>query len=227
MSGLRRRCFLVLILVFFCLPSLSYGFDLAQVSSRIQQIYEDMSSMQASFEQTSSLQGMRHRQEYGKGTLIIQKPDKLRWDYVEPEYKVLVSDGIDISFYVRADKQIFISPAKDYLQEDLTYRFFTGKADLRSDFLTIKGEAEMEEKGTYCLKLTPKKISGQVAHLYIWVDTDTMHLVRLQLVDQLNTVTDFRFTDIIMDKKYPESVFEFTAPSGTEIILPGGEIVIQ
>ncbi len=211
----------------FCIPSLACGFDLQQVSRKVQQTYESMTSMQASFEQTSSLQGMRHRQEYGKGTLIIQKPAQLRWDYVEPEYKVLVSDGIDISFYVRADNQIFISPAKDYLQEDLTYRFFTGKADLRTDFTTIKGEAEMEEKGTYCLKLTPQKTSGQVAYLYIWVDADTLHLVRLQLVDKLNTITEFRFTDIIMDKKYPESVFEFMAPKGTEIILPGGETVIQ
>lgn len=223
----KQRIFCLLMLGMLCFPALSLGFDLDQVRDRVQQTYETMQSMQAQFEQTSMVQGMRHRQQYGKGTLIIQKPAQLRWDYVEPDYKVLVSDGVDISFYVRADNQVFISPASDYLQEDLTYRFFTGKADIRSDFIAVEGEEALRQDGTYCLKLTPKKTSGQVAFLYIWVDVTSFQLVRLQLVDHLNTITDFRFSNIILDKTYPESVFIFSPPKGTEMILPDGGTVIQ
>ena len=128
-----RRCILFM-LIMLCLPMVSHGFDITRVSEQVQQTYDGMTSMQARFAQTSSVQGMGHRQEYGKGTVIIQKPGQLRWDYVEPGYKVLVSDGVDISFYVRADRQMFISPASDYLKEDLTYRFFTGQAKILADF---------------------------------------------------------------------------------------------
>ncbi len=224
---MKRLIFPLVFMIGLCLPLMATGFEIESVSTEIQKTYDAMTSMQARFEQTSSVQGMRHRQEYGKGTLIIQKPAQLRWDYVEPDYKVLVSDGIDIFFYVRNDNQMFVSPASDYLQEDLTYRFFTGQAKIMDDFTVEKADESKHMDGTYCLKLTPKKTSGQVAHLFLWVDIDLFQLQRLQLVDYLNTVTDFKFYDIVMNKKYDESIFVFSPPKGTEIILPNGSTVTQ
>ena len=223
----RSVVFCILVITGFAQPVLSSDFDLNHVSEQVQKTYNAMTSMQADFEQTSTVQGMSHRREYGRGTLIIQKPGQLRWDYVEPAYKVLVSDGVDISFYIRDDQQMFVSPASSYLQEDLTYRFFTGQAKIMEDFLVEKGDKTFHEDGTYCLKLTPKKTSGQVVYLYLWVDIEKFQLNHLQLVDQLNTQTDFRFKNMVMNKKYNGSIFEFSPPEGTEIILPDGRSVIQ
>ncbi len=221
-----RRLILLLLLT-TCPVTMAYGFDVEQVSRAVQQTYDSMQSMQAQFEQTSAVQGMEHRGEYAKGTVIIQKPGQLRWDYVQPQYKVLVSDGVDISFYVRADNQMFISPAGDYLQEDITYRFFTGGANILIDFKVEEAEGSLQQERQYCLKLTPKVESGQVNHLYLWVDQESYQLQHIQLVDQLNTLIDFRFSDIVMNKVYPDSIFVFSPPKGTELILPEGVTIIQ
>ena len=101
------------------------------------------------------------------------------------------------------------------------------ESKINEDFTVETGEDKKQEDGTFCLKLTPKKASGQVAYLYLWVDTESFELTHLQLVDYLNTVTDFRFTNIVMNKEYAESIFVFSPPKGTEIILPDGVTVIQ
>lgn len=223
---MMRRLILILLLTTFPV-TMAHAFDVEQVGRAVQHTYDSMQSMQAQFEQTSAVQGMEHRGAYAKGTVIIQKPAQIRWDYVQPQYKVLVSDGVDISFYVRDDNQMFISPASDYLKEDITYRFFTGRADILVDFTVAEAEAALQQEGQYCLKLTPKVESGQVSYLYLWVDQQSYQLHHIQLVDQLNTRTDFRFSDIVMNKVYPDSIFVFSPPKGTEIILPQGATVIQ
>jgi outer membrane lipoprotein carrier protein len=219
-------------IIFICMTitvpvTLAHGFDVDMVSREVQKTYDSMQSMQAQFEQKSTVQGMEHRGEYGKGTVIIQKPGQLRWDYEQPHYKVLVSDGLDISFYVREDKQMFVSPASDYLKEDITYRFFTGQVNILVDFKVAEADATLQQEQHYCLKLIPQRESGQVKHLYIWVDRKSYQLQRIQLVDHINTRTDFRFSEIVMNKVYPDSVFVFSPPKGTEIILPEGASVIQ
>lgn len=222
---IRRISFVFLLIT---LPvTMAHGFDVAQVSRAVQQTYDSMQSMQAQFEQTSAVQGMEHRGEYAKGTVIIQKPAQIRWDYVQPQYKVLVSDGVDISFYVRDDNQMFISPASDYLQEDITYRFFTGGANILIDFKVEEAEGSLQQEGQYCLKLTPQRESGQVNHLYLWVDQESYQLQHIQLVDHLNTRIDFRFSEIVMNKVYPDSIFVFSPPKGTELILPEGVTIRQ
>ncbi len=222
MSCILRWPFFMLSLLALFFPLTTYGFELQQVTEQVQKNYDSMISMQAEFEQATSVQGMPHRKKYEKGTIIIQKPGLLRWDYIEPEYKVFVSDGIEFSMYVRADNQMFISEASDYLKEDYTYRLFTGKAKLHLDFLIENGEADVQEEGLYCLKLTPKKENGHIASLYLFVDTEKFQLQRLRLVSSVGGITDFRFSNIVMNKKYPETVFEFSPPRCTEILWPGG-----
>ena len=45
-----------------------------------------------------------------RGTLQVKKPGRMRWEYVEPEHKLFVSDGRKIYSYLPADKQVIVSP---------------------------------------------------------------------------------------------------------------------
>ena len=70
----------------------------------------------------------------GSGSMIFLKPGHMRWDYIAPDHQVLISDGESITMYFEKSNQMIISNARDYLQSDVTYSFFSGTGDILKDF---------------------------------------------------------------------------------------------
>ncbi len=196
-----------------------YGFDAPAIASKVQQKYDTITSIEAKFQQLTTLNGLNGRAQEGSGVVVIQKPGQLRWNYEKPHRQVLICDGDEVSFYLAREKQLIVSKATAYLAEDLTYAFFTGRGNLLTDFLIEVAPGDMIETGSYCLKLMPKKSHAQVHHLFLWVDEDSFDLRRIRLVDHLESVTDITFTDMVFNKKFADSFFLFVPPEGTEIIL--------
>lgn len=189
-----------------------------EIAAAMQAKYEKISSFQADFLQTSTVGGMRHRSRKGSGTMVIQKPSLLRWDYGTPEVQVLVCDGEEFSLYYASEKQMVVSPARDYLREDVTYNFFSGEGNLTRDFeVSPLAEGELE-KGSLAVTLTPKKQHPQVARMQVWVNADTFLVNRLRIEDHLGSVTDLSFFNQVTDEPHPKDYFHFTPPEGTEVI---------
>jgi outer membrane lipoprotein carrier protein len=196
-----------------------YGFDAQSVASKVQEKYDTMTSIEANFQQSTSMSGLTSRAQNASGVVVIQKPGRLRWDYKKPHRQVLVCDNDEVSFYLERENQLIVSKASAYLAEDLTYAFFTGKGNLLTDFLLENAPENMARPGSYCLRLTPKKSHAQIHHLFLWVDEKSYDLQRIRLVDHLQSVTDISFTNMVFDKKFDDSLFLFAPPKGTEIIL--------
>src|SRR5215471_774200 len=71
--------------------------------------YHGVNTLRADFTQTYT-SGGRTRVE--SGTVSLAKGGRMRWDYREPEAKLFVSDGKELSLYVPAEKQVSRSAAK-------------------------------------------------------------------------------------------------------------------
>ena len=189
------------------------------VASEIQKAYEKTVMFRASFTQSSSLSGMRHRERKGSGTVVIKKPGLMRWDYITPSQQVLINDGEKFSLYFAAENQLIITSAREYLKEDLTYAFFTGSGNIHRDFEVKSAPGIMQKKNLYCIKLVPKKQHAQVESLYVWVDKSTFFIAQLQMHDYLGTVTDLVLQDIEVNITVSDDIFTFTPPEDTEIII--------
>jgi outer membrane lipoprotein carrier protein len=217
-----KRYFFVALFVGFCLlhPAAGQGSALSPVdiARRIQETYEKTTSFKADFLQTSSVSDMERRQRRGSGTMVMQKPGLLRWDYVSPDKQVLVSDGKMFSLYFAAENQMIVTPAKEYLQEDITYNFFSGKGNLLQDFEVSALPEEMQKQGSLALRLIPRKTYAQVASLNVWVDEGTFLINRLEIFDHLGGVTNLTLFNIKVNSPVPVEFFQFTPPAGTEII---------
>ena len=50
--------------------------------------------------------GVLKQQATERGTLLVKKPGKMRWEYTAPEKKLFVSDGHKIYSYIPQDKQV-------------------------------------------------------------------------------------------------------------------------
>lgn len=190
-----------------------------EIAQKIQATYAKTQTLRADFKQTTSSR-MSGRERLGSGSVVLAKPGLMRWDYREPDQQVLVCDGQKISMYFSKEHQMMITPAKDYLENDVTYAFFTGKGDIKRDFVVAGPEEEdiVEPKQTYELKLTPKQNHPQIDFINLWVDRGTFLLKRLKVTDKFGTVTDLVFTHVVTNQEVPGTLFHFTPPKGTEII---------
>lgn len=189
----------------------------AEIAQRLQAAYDRTTSYSARFEQRTTVP-MSNRTRKGSGTVVFQKPYKMRWDYQKPEVQVLVSDGKKVSLYMAASRQLMVRTMDEYLQSDVTYAFFSGRGNLVKDFIVAAAAPEKQQPGLYAIKLTPKTTHPQVDFLYIWVDPKQYFITRLEVVDQFGSVTTLSFSAIEINPAVAAATFHFTPPPGTEIL---------
>lgn len=219
----RRRLILLILSIlspaFFIQSTLAADLTPQAIAQKIQKTYAATKTLRADFTQSTSSR-MSNRERLGAGTMVLAKPGLMRWDYSAPNQQVFVCDGKTISMYFSKEKQMMVTPAKDYLESDVTYSFFTGTGDIERDFIVAGPEEEdlVDTKAAYQLKLTPKKNHPQIDFINLWVDRKTFLMDRLKVTDKFGTVTDLVFSKVTTNKEAPASLFLFTPPKGTEII---------
>ncbi|MCF6290281.1 MAG: outer membrane lipoprotein carrier protein LolA [Desulfobacterales bacterium] len=197
--------------------------DAESVARHIQKNYETAQGMSADFTQVTTLK-LSRRQRQGSGRVILRKPGLMRWDYFSPDRQVLISNGTTLTMYFEKSHQLITSPAREYLQSDVIYGFFTGSGDILRDFIVSFADgARFARDTTYLLKLIPRQPQPQVAQLYLWVDAPDFLIQRIRIIDHFNTVTDISFSNISMhtvgdDQGIDPGLFKFSPPPDTEII---------
>ena len=230
--SILSRIFPFLLLVVFLVVTVRAESDPVEypedIASRLQQRYDTMRSLTFNFHQ--DIRGeMTGRPRQGSGQAIFLKNNgkaRMRWDYLNPDRQVLLSDGITFSMYFAGLKQLIISPAEK-LDSDLTYSFFSGKGVLQRDFYIRPADEEYkadDESGLKVIKIIPKSQQSQVQDIHLYVAADSL-IRRIMIRDHFSTITVLNLSDIEVDKvttgKSPEQVeaiFAFIPPEGTEII---------
>jgi outer membrane lipoprotein carrier protein len=194
------------------------------IAEKLQATYVEAKTLSADFKQTTALQ-LSSRVKHGSGSMVFLKPGHMRWDYMEPDIQVLVSDGKTMSMYFEKSKQMIITDAKELLQSDVTYSFFAGKGDINKDFEVLEsGLPSSNTDESHLIKLVPRRSHSQVAYMHAWISKQSFLINRLQIVDHFDTVTDLHFSNILINgDKYNKrpidnDLFSFLPPAGTEII---------
>jgi outer membrane lipoprotein carrier protein len=231
MTLLRSFSMLILPLMFLCgMPHTgstteNEPYTPLEIAEHLQSTYEGSTGLTARFRQVTTMQ-FTQRQKEGSGTVTYLKPGLMRWDYVAPDRQVLISDGEKISMYFAKTRQMIVTSAKEYLQSDVTYSFFSGTGNITKDFTVSKAEDMADDDGSgYVIKLVPKRTHPHISRLYVWVDAATWLITRIRIIDHFDTTTDLFFDDVHLvhaDKKtgpaIDKKMFLFIPPAGTEII---------
>jgi outer membrane lipoprotein carrier protein len=221
-----KKCGSILLLGTFLLaPKLTKAqeVDPLEVARKLQDTYEKALTLVADFNQTTTMK-FSSRIRQGSGTMVFRKPGRMRWDYLTPDYQVLISDGETISMYFEKSQQMIITNAKDYLQSDVTYSFFAGTGNILEDFDVSQSDIYPEPDDLFLIKMTPKSVHPQVSALYLWIAHDTFLITHMQIIDHFDTVTDLFFdnikinTDHYGNSEITDDLFLFSPPEGTEII---------
>ena len=186
--------------------------DAAAALRAIVDAYKAKPAFQATFVQSYAPSGFPDATPE-TGTLTIQAPSSLRFDYDGPEGKVYTFDGNAARQYVAADRQIVLKTLTAAETSRLPLLFLQPAADLLARF---EASAKAGPNGLVDLTLTPRG-EGDLKSVSA-LATTAGEVKRLVVLDGEGNRTTFTFTNLAPRKRRPASDFALVPPKGTRVV---------
>lgn len=192
--------------------------SLADVIRKIQAAYENTTDWKAEFQQVTRIEGF-DTPITSRGKLYIKKPDKLRWDYSEPNRDQIMVNEQKIWIYTPEQNQVIVSPFKEISDSQLPLHLLSGVGRLDQDF-TVQwaAPAQPQPKGAPALTLIPKDPRTGLTKLLIEVDPESYFITRLTLFEANGNESRFRFAQIRNNIGLKDRFFIFTPPKGVVVV---------
>lgn len=147
-----------------------------------------------------------------RGTLYLERPGHLRWDYTDPESKIAIVIGDRTWLYLAEDRQLVRGHLD--LDEGLLPSILAGGARLADLF-----EARAEEgRGESRVTLVPRRTAGAVERIVLTCDGRSGEIRAAEILDAAGTRTAFRFSKWRRNGTLPPGLFAFEPPAGTEVV---------
>jgi outer membrane lipoprotein carrier protein len=154
-----------------------------------------------------------------RGTMAIKKPGKMRWIYTAPEKKTFVSDGVKIYSYIPQDRQVIVSSVPTGEEATTAVMFLAGEGNIARDFTAAY--AEGGPRGTWALKLVPRKAERDYDTLVLALDPGTLQIKALTTTDRQGGESTFTFTNLKENRGLSDKDFSFRIPRGVDVITDG------
>jgi outer membrane lipoprotein carrier protein len=158
----------------------------------------------------------RTREE--RGTLLVKKPGKMRWNYKSPDEKVFVSDGVRLTQYFPQDNRAIVGPVPD--NDEAAVLFLAGRGSLTRDF-TVSFAPGPGSADTWTLRLEPKRQQPEYDWLEISARRDTFGLQSLTVAEKQGSRSTFRFSNFKENPGLADKEFVFSIPRGAEVTNAG------
>lgn len=185
-----------------------------------------VAGLQAWLDGTSTLD-MRFRQSLVSGALgttatesgrlYLERPGKLRWDYLDPEKKIALLLGDRTALYLEEDRQLIRGRLSG--EHGLFPRLLAGRDRIDDLFLAILvATPSTGGRGAYRLRLIPKGAHGAMAEATLTLRPPEFSLDGAELLDETGNRTTYAFSDMRRNRGLPEGLFAFEPPPGTEVV---------
>lgn len=187
--------------------------DAICVVQQLQAIYQNASSMTASFKQAYTY-SVYQRTQLSSGQLFLKKPGRMRWDYNTPQKKVFVSNGDTLWVYEPEKNQAYKKSLKDS-ELPIAISFLMGKGNLLNEFTATIASANREKIN---IVLKPLKSSRSYKELRLVVKRTSFMVEQTTILDPANNTNTVTFSNLVLNAELPASGFEFTPPKGVNIL---------
>ena len=189
----------------------------SELAQALQRKIDGVQDFSADFVHTYQ-SGVLKKQLSERGTVLIKKPGKMRWEYTSPEKKLFVSDGAKIYFYIPADKQVVVSSVPPNAEVTTPALFLAGKGRLTSEFTPAFVDLPAAlPAGSRALKLVPKSKQPEYDWLILAVDPATLAIRGLVTIDAQGGTSTFAFTNLKQNVGLADNRFTFKIPRGVDV----------
>ncbi len=186
--------------------------SLPEPAVRVQAWLDSWQSLTGAFQQVLSSPTLPSDQ-VESGTFAVVRPDRMRWDYREPERKLALTDGVWTWLYVPADRQV-IRGRLDRLREDSAVSLLLSGSLRLHEAFTVEA-AGMGPDGIR-LALRPRQESEAIARVDLRA-TAAGEVLEFTVVDPSGNRVTWRFQDLRLDPRVDPGRFRFQVPPGVEI----------
>jgi len=192
----------------------------AELAQALQRKYESIRDFSTDFVHVYQ-GGVLKKQITERGRLLVKKPGKMRWEYMSPEEKLFVSDGVKVYSYIPQDKQVIVSSVPRDDQATTPALFLAGKGNIARDYTPSFGQVPAGfPPGTRALKLVPK--SRLTEYDWLLVVVDPMLAIRLlTTADAQGGQSTFSFANMKENLGTSDNAFTFTIPRGVDVVSEG------
>lgn len=151
------------------------------------------------------------------GELVIERPGRMRWDYLDPERKVAIVDGERTWLYLEEDEQLILGRLEE--QGELLPRLLAGEGRIAQEF-----EAEVLEVprrpggGAYQVQLVPRGGDEAFERVVLALRPPRFAIEVVEVLDAAGNRVFYRFFDLRRNRGLPDGLFRFVPPEGTTVL---------
>lgn len=195
--------------------------DARTIAARVQSFYDQTRDVSADFYQTY-VNKLYKRTDRSQGKVVFRKPGMMRWDYAQPNGKIIVSDGKRLVMYEPGDD----GDKGQYAEQEVS------QAQLPQAMSFLMGSGRLEESFTFrlldaakegypngdVLELKPKQPTPHYVRILFYVERDPRlrGLVRrILIIDESGNRNRFDFSAIKFNGGVGEEPFRWAPPAGS------------
>ncbi len=146
------------------------------------------------------------------GIVWMQRPGRFRWDYAAPEAQQIVGDGARVWLYDIALEQVTVRDQAQALGHAPAV-LLAGGGDLEQNY---KVEDLGAQGRLHWVNLIPRQEDGGFTEVRIGFEDQYLRV--MELLDTFAQRTRITFVDLQENAPIDDSLFEFVAPPGIDII---------
>lgn len=186
----------------------------ADDAPQLAQLLDGMTTLSAEFEQTVTNR-FGDVLQAATGRMHLERPMRLRWELDEPYPQLVVTNGETLWVYDPDLEQVTLQPLADALSGSPAVFLAGTVADLRRNFAVVATEAP--EAGGSRFELTPVDPNAVYGQLALTFAADG-GLASIAIADHLEQLTRVTFTSRDPGPMLESALFEFTIPTGVDVI---------
>jgi outer membrane lipoprotein carrier protein len=183
-----------------------------ELAQRVDHHYNALQSLKTQFSQNYQGLGIKRTES---GTLYLQKPGRMKWEYSSPAGKLFVLDGKTAWFYSTGDPQVQRIPAKQLDDLRSPLRFLLGHTQLEKEMNGLT--AAPAPDGGFILTGQPKGLEDRVRKFVIGITPDGT-ITTMEIEEMDGATTRFTFSSQQTNAPLPSDTFRFTPPKGVPVV---------
>lgn len=181
---------------------------------RLSGFLDRVQTLSAEFRQVQGPRGEAGGEE-SRGSLLIKRPGRFRWDYREPYERVVAADGRELWLYEADLAQVTVRSLDAGLGETPA-ALLTGGREILDRFETV--DSWRAEKLDW-VRLRPRSTDSDFDSVAIGFDGE--RIAQLDIDDRLGQQTRIFFSAVSINPRLDDARFVFEVPAGADVIREG------
>lgn len=158
-----------------------------------------------------------------RGELSFQRPNRMRWEYRDPQDKVfLFKDGV-FEMYIPEEKTLTRSRVSQEAYESDILGILLGARSFAEAYVIENNPFPTDAERVRQIRLTPRE-EGEFSHILLEIDERTWLLRRAVFIEWAGNKREFIFSQVRTNVRLPARLFELKVPPDCEIIDDGEPI---